>query len=92
MLADVLDKVKRRPTAFVRAAYPPPPGWWDKAKKVLDQIPIMEYWADRGYFEWKHGFDQGAFPHPCDSSEFERFAHRVIDRQPQSFEELEEQF
>lgn len=66
------------------------PNHWQQACTILDNIPYLAYNADNGYFEWNvDNLDQGFFPSPVGTTGFERFLQRIIERQPQTFDDLE---
>ncbi len=64
---------------------------WEECKIILNDIIGLQYWTDRGYFEWEYyPTDQGILKDNCFSDNFQRFMQRIVDCRPKNFNEFED--
>ncbi len=62
----------------------------DKFKEALARIHNLTYDFDRGFFNWSALGMSGAFGASCVSEEFAEFQRKVVQKQPNTFDEFEE--
>ena len=64
---------------------------WKKAEKILKGIPKLEYYTDRGIFEFSAGCIYEGFVQANQNSiKFDRFLNRIIKHKPKNIIEFEE--
>lgn len=60
-------------------------------EKLLSSIPDFDFDTDKGYLNWNYGrTDSGVVRYPCSSIEFREWQSRVIKKNPEDFNDLEE--
>ena len=66
-------------------------GRWRTVESILLQITGLEFWVDKGHFEWRYStfVTQGIVREPCANASFSRFMDRVINHPPTTFEDFE---
>ena len=62
---------------------------WSEVERVLATIPGLEWFTDRGFFEWVCGRDSGLVPSPLNDPGFLRLVERICAATPQVFEDFE---
>ena len=91
VLENVIASIRAKNACPIRHSWQDSTGKWDRVSGILSQINGLEFWTDRGHFEWRYppfGM-QGIMREPCASQSFTRFMDRIITRQPQTFAEFE---
>ena len=66
------------------------PAEWPEVERILNAIPNLQWFVDRGFFEWSYPpTDYGLMNEPCESDSFKRFISRLLKERPQSFTQFE---
>lgn len=90
LLSWVINYIRKRKTARIRFEWTDSTGLWSECHEILKAIPNLQFWTDRGYFEWNYPpTDRGMSQDDCTSESFVRFMHRIKESRPTTFEDLE---
>jgi hypothetical protein len=89
-IGDLIAAARTLPIGRIQAPDLPLPNNWPTAQAVLhEKLPLLEFWVDRGYFEWQWPpADQGMLQGSCTSEEFRRFLQRITEAPPDNFEDF----
>ena len=89
-LDSVVTKIHQLPIGLLRCVWDERPEVWREAERILNSIRGLQWWVDRGYFEWAlPPADHGICREPCGSDSFQRFIERLVDHRPASFADFE---
>lgn len=88
-LSTIIDRVREQGLGKIPQAIPIGVSQWPDVQVLLNSISGLNYWVDRGYFEWSFGSSDWGMSVRVDSEAFRRFVERVSTAQPKNFEELE---
>lgn len=90
VLSDLIASIRKWGIARLRLAWVDRPQEWVTAESILNSIPGLSWWVDRGYFEWEHPpRESGLSLEPCNSESFRRFIGRLVQERPSSYTEFE---
>ena len=62
---------------------------WEQFRGILSAIPGLEWYIDRGYFEWFRRPLESGLSVRCDDPAFQRFVDRVVITAPVTFDDFE---
>lgn len=85
VLAQVLETIRSRSLAAVRQQGRLAQARWAEAEAALARIEGLEWWTDRGYFEWRYRQADRGLVGPISSDTFNRFVERVASTNLESF-------
>jgi hypothetical protein len=88
-VADVLRMIRARGLARLRQRIPLTHPDWAVAEATLGRIKGLEWWVDRGYFEWRYRPTDTGLVGPLDGEPFRRFVDRIVKSRPETFEDFE---
>jgi hypothetical protein len=86
VLADVVDDIRRRGLAAVRSSAAVSHPDWPQAEVALRALAGLEWWTDRGHFEWAFPPADRGEPFPVDGERFARFVARIVADPPADIE------
>lgn len=88
-LADIISFVRDQPAFRLRRCVPGTiHAEWGSFTAILEGIPGLKCYTDRGYFEWECGRERGLFPHVLDGQDFGRFVDRVLQKVPETIDDF----
>ena len=89
VLAHVLHAIRDRWLADVRQRLPIAHPRWPEAEKHLAGVEGLEWWTDRGYFEWQYRRADAGLVGPVPGESFHRFVDRIVSQPPKTLEDFE---
>lgn len=90
VLGDLIASIRKWGIGRLRFTWVDRPLEWVTAESILNSIPGLSWWVDRGYFEWEHRpRESGLSLEPCNSESFRRFIDRLVQERPSSYTEFE---
>lgn len=91
LLSKVIENIRSMKTGRIYCRWEGNSILWEECKIILNDIFGLQYWTDRGYFEWEYPpTDKGILIEDCFSDSFQRFIQRIVDSRPRNFNEFEE--
>lgn len=88
-LSTIIQKIRENKWVRIRQVVQVPLEQWPAVEDILRQIEGLQWWVDRGYFEWKYKQTDYGEILPLDETRFAEFVERIIQNPPRSFEDFE---